>query len=289
MLPHLLKRLPASLSRYYEPFMGSAALYFALVRENRVRQATLSDTNQELVDTFIAVRDCVEQVMDLLRTYEYSHDFYYQMRAKDPETLPIAERAARMIYLNKTGYNGLYRVNQKGKFNVPFGRYKSPRFYDRDNLICVSEALQNTDIFWRPFDDILLYAQPGDVVYFDPPYVPVSVSSNFTSYHANGFGIEDQVQLANVYSELTERGVLAILSNSYTETVLALYKRYDIHLAPATRMINSNASRRGKLLEVIVSNASVVGDTYDFDLIEQLRLLEHSQEYRVLIEPAAAD
>ncbi|MFQ3639890.1 MAG: Dam family site-specific DNA-(adenine-N6)-methyltransferase, partial [Chloracidobacterium sp.] len=139
----LLERRPTVMRTYHEPFVGSGALFFRLYREGRLRHASLSDVNPELIDTYLAIRDEVTEVMRLLSEFQHHREYYYEVRARDPWRLSRPERAARMIYLNKTGYNGLYRVNQRGKFNVPFGRYDSPTYFDKENLLAVSVALQN--------------------------------------------------------------------------------------------------------------------------------------------------
>ena len=176
------------------------------------------------------------------------------MRAIDRATLPLAERAARTIYLNKTGYNGLYRVNRAGKFNVPMGRYKSPLLCDAANLRACSVALRGVDLRVDDFEDVASRAKAGDFVYFDPPYVPVSDSAAFTSYVPGGFGADQQRRLAEVFTTLARRGVYAMLSNSDTPTVRELYRGFRIDSVLAARFINSRGSRRGKIGEVLVTS-----------------------------------
>jgi DNA adenine methylase len=172
----------------------------------------------------------------------------------DSAALRLAQRAARTIYLNKTGYNGLYRVNRAGKFNVPMGRYSNPLFCDPENLQACSKALQGVDLRVADFEDVAARAKAGDFVYFDPPYVPVSDSADFTSYVPGGFGADQQRRLASVFAQLTRRGVHAMLSNSDTPAVRELYRRFRIHGVLAARCINSRGSRRGKVGEVVVTN-----------------------------------
>jgi len=183
--------------------------------------------------------------------------------------MDLPERAARMIYLNKTGYNGLYRVNRQGEFNVPFGRYKSPKYCDVDNLYAVSKALQDVNITCAPFEKVLEHAKPGDFVYFDPPYVPVSKTANFTAYQVNGFSQDDQRKLRDICVELTARDVNVMLSNSDTDLVRTLYDspNFTFSEVQANRAINSNAKKRGKVTELIVTN-------YPIERVAQLRLLE---------------
>jgi DNA adenine methylase len=239
--------------RYFEPFVGSAALYFAL----RPEQATLSDVNAELVDCYRAVQTEVDGVIEALSAHRYQEQAYYRVREQDPGELSLPERAARTIYLNKTGYNGLYRVNRAGRFNVPFGRYTNPGFASREsleNLRACSRALASVRLRVRDFGEVERDARKGDLVYFDPPYVPVSDTSDFTAYVPGGFGPREQERLVAVVHALTARGVLVMLSNSDTPVVRDLYARYRIDVVSASRSINSRATRRGKIAEVVVRN-----------------------------------
>lgn len=270
----LLERMPPVFNIYHEPFLGSGAFFFRLYREQKIRRAILSDINAELIDTYIAIRDNVSDVIRFLSEFPYNKEFYYAIRKKDPWQLSLPERAARMIYLNKTGYNGLYRVNRQGKFNVPFGRYKSPRYLDKENLLAVSRALQNVDIMCVPFETVLERTSTGDLVYFDPPYIPLSHTANFTSYHANGFGLADQERLRDICIELSRKEVFIMLSNSNTDITRALYNlpHFSIHEVLASRAINCNGAKRGKILELIITN-------YPIEKISQLRFLEQRVPY----------
>jgi DNA adenine methylase len=239
--------------RYFEPFVGGAALFFAL----RPASATLSDVNQELVDCYRAVQQRVSDVCTALERHDYDEGHYYEVRQTDPAQLELPARAARTIFLNKTGYNGLYRVNRAGRFNVPFGRYTNPGFRSEEslqNLRACSKALRGTTIALRDFAEVVRHAKRGDFVYFDPPYVPVSDTADFTSYVPGGFGRQDQERLADVFAELTRAGVRAMLSNSDTPAVRALYAKHRIDVVEAARNINSRGSRRGKVREVVVRN-----------------------------------
>jgi DNA adenine methylase len=256
LISELEKRTPSHFHGYHEPFVGGGALFFKLYRENKIKKACLSDLNAELIDAYTVVRDQVEVVIQILAGYPHHASFYYDLRAQDPWAMDQCHRAARMIYLNKTGYNGLYRVSKQGQFNVPFGRYKNPGYCDKTNLRAVSQALQNVELSSASFDKVLDKAMPGDFVYFDPPYVPLSKTANFTAYQANGFTENDQHKLYDVSIELTRRGVKVMLSNSATDWVRTLYTTPDFVLAEvqASRAINSNGKRRGKLAELIVTN-----------------------------------
>jgi DNA adenine methylase len=250
LLDQLRLRMPTRYRRYLEPFAGGGALFFSL----QPKQALLADINAELIDCYVATRDDVEGVIEALGSHRYATEDYYRVRAVDRTTLSLAERAARTIYLNKTGYNGLYRVNRAGKFNVPMGRYSNPLFCDRENLHACSRALRGVDLRVADFEEVAARAKSGDFVYFDPPYVPLSDSSDFTSYVPGGFGADQQRRLATLFAKLAGRGVQAMLSNSDTPTVRELYRGFPIHRVLAARYINSRGSRRGKVGEVVVTN-----------------------------------
>lgn len=269
LLKDLTKRLPKDINTYHEPFVGGGALFFELYRNNRFKNAIISDTNAELIDTYIAIRDHAENVIEILATYPHDESFFYALRTDDPWQMDIEHRAARMIYLNKTCYNGLYRVNKQGKFNAPFGRYKSPTYNDPENLRAVSDSLQNIEIICTSFETVLKKAARGDFVYFDPPYVPLSATANFTSYQSGGFGLQAQEELRDVCLSLTKKHVNLMLSNSATEIVKALYvsPKFKIAEVSANRAINSNPKKRGKLNELLVTNYSVRN-------IKQLKLVE---------------
>jgi len=251
-----MARMPAHFRAYHEPFLGGGALFFGLYRAEAVNHAFLSDSNAELIDAYIAIRDHADEVIARLARYPHDEAFYYDLRAQDPWQLALPERAARMIYLNKTGYNGLYRVNRQGKFNVPFGRYKSPRYLDPDNLKAVSRALQTATIRRMRFEEAVGDAQPDDWVYFDPPYAPLSSTAHFTAYQADGFSAQDQARLRDVCLELSDAGVWIMVSNSDTDLIRELYARppFRIHAVKARRNINSKAAGRGKIQELIITN-----------------------------------
>jgi DNA adenine methylase len=239
--------------RYFEPFVGSAAVFFAL----RPRDAVLTDVNRELIDCYCAVRNHVDEVIDALRSHKYEEEYYYRVRDRDPAELSLPERAARTIFLNKTGYNGLYRVNKKGRFNVPFGRYTNPGFAhpDRlDNMRTCARALRSVTLDVHDFAEVAKHARAGDFVYFDPPYVPASSTADFTSYVPGGFGWEEQKRLAEVFCELSRKGALAMLSNSDTPAVRKLYRGFRVDTVLASRNINSRGDKRGKVGEVVVRN-----------------------------------
>lgn len=239
---------------YHEPFIGGGALYFALHAVGRlpVGRRFVSDANPNLLDAYLGVRDAVEAVIKHLLEHKAQHgeEHYYAVRASVPRG--GAARAARIIYLNKTCYNGLYRENSRGGFNVPMGRYKNPLICDAENLRAVSQALQGVDIAPRDFREVLVHAKKGDLVYFDPPYWPVSPTANFTAYAKDNFSEQDQRDLARVFATLAKRGVNVLLSNSDTPFVRELYADFAIDTVQANRNVNSRADRRGKVNEVLV-------------------------------------
>lgn len=252
VLQQYIPFFPERYATYHEPFLGGGAIFFHL----QPAQAVLTDINPELVNVYRCIRDEVETVIELLQLHKQHHspDYYYQMRAGIGAT--DAERAARLIYLNKTCFNGLYRENSKGQFNVPIGRYKNPRICDPDLLCAASQALQPAVIAPpQPFETILVRATSSeDLVYFDPPYHPISPTSNFTAYNRFAFNAEDQVRLRDVFVALAQRGVAVMLSNSDCPFIRDLYQGFAIHTIRAARAINSNASKRGKITELLITS-----------------------------------
>lgn len=248
LLPELLRRVPQSFNRYYEPFLGGGALFFAL----QPAHAILGDINAELIQLYGIVRDDVDALITELREYRYEREFYYRIRAQQPEELPPVRRAARTLYLNRTCFNGLYRVNRNGKFNVSFGRYRSPTICDAPRLRAASRALQGHDIACRSYDDTVASAQRGDFVYLDPPYHPVSETANFTSYTSHGFSEDDQRKLADVFTRLVELGVHCLLTNSDCSLTRELYAEHQLELVQARRSISRHGAGRGKVGEVVV-------------------------------------
>ncbi len=255
LLEQMKPLMPKTWNRYFEPFVGGAAVFFELRAQRPEMPAFLSDVNAELVNCYTVVRDDVDAVIEALRHHVYESEHYYKVRALNPAELAPAERAARTIFLNKTGYNGLYRVNRSGQFNVPFGRFTKPLFCDVDNLHACARALRGVSIEHDDFSKVLERAKKGDFVYFDPPYVPLSPTSDFTAYIPGGFGEAEQRKLAKVFAKLAARGVHVMLSNSDTPLVRELYDGFDIHVVYASRSVNSNAARRGKLAEVVVRSS----------------------------------
>jgi DNA adenine methylase len=237
---------------YYEPFLGSAALFFHL----QPSEACLADVNEKLVEIYLVVQREVERLIEVLGRFRNNEEEYYLTRSQNPAELSGVERAARLIYLNKTCYNGLYRENKKGAFNVPFGRYKNPTICDPTRLRTASAALQGVKLQVGDFEEVVEPARPGDFVYFDPPYAPLNATSNFTSYNRLGFGLADQRRLSAIFDQLTTKGCRVMLSNSSVPLIHELYegKGYRIVEIMARRFINSKADGRGPVTELLILN-----------------------------------
>lgn len=239
-----------TINRYYEPFIGSAAVYFHW----QPQPAVLADRNEKLIEVYRQVQQNVEAVITWLRPYPNDADFYYDIRAQNPVDLTPPARAARLIYLNKTCYNGLYRENSKGEFNVPFGRYVNPTICDEARLRAASTALQGVALRVGDFDEVLTTAVAGDFIYLDPPYAPLSATSSFTSYNKHGFNEADQRRLAHTIHALSKRDCMVMLSNSSAPIIYELYKEYRLIPIRARRNINSKANKRGAIKELLVLN-----------------------------------
>ena len=238
---------------YFEPFVGGGAVFFDLLPKH----AELSDTNRELVITYNVIKDNVDGLIKSLKKHIYNKEYYLRVRAQDINELSDIEIASRFIFLNRTGFNGMYRVNKSGQFNVPFGRYKNPLICDENNLRKVSEALQGITITHRDYKDVLELAKIGDFIYFDPPYYPLNPTSSFTAYTAKGFFEKEQIELRDTFVKLHERGCFVMLSNSDTPFINELYSELEgvsINKIIAGRAINSKGSKRGKINEVLITN-----------------------------------
>ena len=259
IIDKLNKYVPDDYNTYYEPFVGGGALLFELSPKN----AVINDSNKELMNVYkcLCNEDKFKKMCTILNHYEAEHSeqFFYEIRDKDKnkktfDRLSDYTRAARTIYLNKACFNGLYRVNSKNEFNVPFGKKTKVNTYDGGNLITVSNYLtmNNIKILSVDFEEAVKEAKKGDFVYFDPPYD--SDTSTFNSYTEEGFGKEEQKRLAKVFKELSDKGCYVMLSNHNTTLINELYKDYNIHVIEAKRNINSNGNKRGKVEEVIITN-----------------------------------
>lgn len=246
---------PRKITRYHEPFLGGGAVFFHLVATPAFNIAFLTDINFNLINTYLAIKEDVEAVIVLLERHQAEHnkEYYYSMRSQQPKS--SVEQAARFIYLNKTCFNGLYRENTQGTFNVPMGKYKNPLICNRDLLRLTSQALKFAHIAVQPFEAILEAAiNQKDLVYFDPPYYPVSTTSNFTAYSRDAFSKDDQIRLRDIFATLAQRGVKVMLSNSDCVFIRELYSGFNIHEIQATRAINSNTLKRGKISELLITS-----------------------------------
>jgi len=251
--------LPPTFRRYFEPFMGGGAVFFHLWNTSKLpAEASLFDNNTELVNAYLVTRDKLDELIEKLAVHKEKHSkkYYYEIRRLDRENkvLSDVERAARTIYLNRTCYNGLYRVNSKGEFNVPMGSYINPQILNEDVLRTASGCLKGVNVELRDFRSIVDFAHAGDFFYFDPPYDPLSKTASFTSYTHNSFGRKDQQELAEVFARLAEKGAFVMLSNSDTPFVRGLYGKFRIETVRARRAVNSDANGRGCVEEVVVLN-----------------------------------
>ncbi|MCK9467434.1 MAG: DNA adenine methylase [Candidatus Absconditabacterales bacterium] len=259
LLPQLEKFYPKYFNRYFEPFVGGGAMFFDLRNKfGTTFTAYLFDINEDMIITYNTIKNNVKELIDELKTYPYDKEFFIKIRALDRETnfknISNIKRSARFIYLNRTGFNGLHRVNSSGFFNVPFGKYKNPTICDEENLIASKEALKNTTIKNSDFESILKYAEKGDFVYFDPPYDILTDTANFTNYNKGGFGKKEQIRLFETFKKLDKKGCFLMLSNHNTPFINELYKDYRKELVLARRAINSDASKRGLIEETVILN-----------------------------------
>ena len=255
LISQMYKYFPKNFNKYLEPFVGGGAVLFYL----KPKFSTIIDINKELINCYKVIKNNVTELIKLLKTHKNEKDYYYNVRALDRDEekfkkLSNIEKASRMIYLNRCCYNGLYRVNSKGQFNVPFGRYKNPNFCDEENLSAVSKALEKVKIIHGSFELCLDYAEKGDFVYFDPPYYPISKTSSFTSYTKENFREDSQHKLFHVFKKLDESGCKLMLSNSYNEYIKSLYKDYNIITLDARRVINCKAAKRGNINVLLILN-----------------------------------
>ncbi|MDI6880875.1 MAG: DNA adenine methylase, partial [Desulfitobacteriaceae bacterium] len=241
----------------YEPFLGGGAVLFEL----QPKKAVVNDVNSELINLYQVIRDNVEELIEDLQRYKNEEAYFYKIRELDRDkglygSLSPTQRASRVIYLNKTCYNGLFRVNKAGEFNTPFGYYKNPNIVNEVTLRAVSAYFNKAQITFtcQDFADVLKGARKGSFVYLDPPYDPVSDTASFTGYDKGGFGHDEQVRLKNVCDKLNERGIKFLLSNSATDFIKDLYQEYKLEIIQAKRAINSKADRRGEIDEVLVMN-----------------------------------
>jgi DNA adenine methylase len=251
---------PHKFLNYYEPFIGSGVVFFYVKSKLKPNQVILSDTNEELINCFVVVRDKPSELIELLLNHRKKHskEYYYAVRSIESNKLDSVSRAARLIYLNKTCFNGLYRVNSKGQFNVPFGDYDNPSIFDKNILFQASRLLQGVHLQVMTFEKVLDLAGKDDFVYFDPPYIPLSKSSSFTRYSKSDFSMKEHKRLSEVFGILDSRECFVMLSNSDHSLTRELYRHYKKNtvIVRAKRMINSVGSKRGAINELVVTNYS---------------------------------
>jgi DNA adenine methylase len=249
---------PAYFNDYYEPFIGSGAVFFYVKSRRKPRKVILSDINEELINCFVVVRDRPSELVKLLLDHRNNHskEYYYTVRRIESNRLDSIESAARLIYLNKTCFNGLYRVNSKGQFNVPVGDYQKPGIFDKNILLQASQLLQDVELRVMNFEKVLDFAGKNDFVYLDPPYIPLSKTSSFTRYSKGDFSVKEQKRLSEVFRILDSRGCFVMLSNSDHPLMRQLYGDYkkNTTIVSAKRMINSVGSKRGAINEIVLRN-----------------------------------
>ena len=257
LMSEIEKVLPKTYTTYYEPFIGGGAVLFEL----QPNKAVINDVNGELINLYNVIKDDVELLIEDLEKHENTPEYFYSIRELDRkkdkyENLSNVEKASRIVYLNKTCFNGLFRVNKAGEFNSPFGKYKNPNIVDEVTLKAVSKYFNKADIkiLNGDFEASLKGIRKGAFVYLDPPYDPVSNSANFTGYDKGGFNRDEQIRLKKLCDKLDKKGVKFLLSNSATDFIKDLYKDYNIKIVKAKRAINSNGNARGEVDEVLVRN-----------------------------------
>ena len=253
LVPELVEMFPKKFDNYFEPFVGGGAVFFDLLPQ----KGFLSDLNKELVITYNVIKNDVDGLITSLKKHKTDKEYFLKVRAQDPNKLSDLNVASRFIFLNRTCFNGMYRVNSKGGFNVPYGKYTNPLICDEVNLKKVNKALQGIEIKHQDYKEVLKKAKKGDFIYFDPPYYPVSKTASFTSYTAESFLDKEQIELRDTVLELHKRGCYVMLSNSDTPFINKIYsghKGIRINKVEAGRMINSKASGRGKITEVLITN-----------------------------------
>ena len=260
LLDEIAPRLPKRITTYCEPFLGGGAVLFSL----QPRNAIVNDLNADLMLVYEVIRDNVELLIAALEQHENTAEYFYNIRDLDRDKnayreMSAVERASRIIYLNKTCYNGLFRVNASGEFNSPFGHYKNPNIVNAPVLRAVSKYLtaNNIQLLHIDFEEVLQRVPRGGFVYLDPPYDPVSDTASFTGYNRGGFGREEQERLKRCCDELAARGVRFLLSNSATSFIKELYTGYTVEIVHAKRAINSDASKRGAVEEVLIRNYGI--------------------------------
>ncbi|CFA11264.1 modification methylase [Streptococcus pneumoniae] len=257
-MPVIRELIPKTYNRYFEPFVGGGALFFDLAPKD----AVINDFNAELINCYQQIKDNPQELIEILKVHqEYnSKEYYLDLRSADRDEridmMSEVQRAARILYMLRVNFNGLYRVNSKNQFNVPYGRYKNPKIVDEELISAISVYINNNQLEIKvgDFEKAIVDVRTGDFVYFDPPYIPLSETSAFTSYTHEGFSFADQVRLRDAFKRLSDTGAYVMLSNSSSALVEELYKDFNIHYVEATRTNGAKSSSRGKISEIIVTN-----------------------------------
>lgn len=258
LIPKLKELMPEIYGNYYEPFIGGGALFFEL----SPRVAIINDFNEELINCYIQIKENPIKLIEILKIHKEknSKEYYLEIRGLDRtdkfKELSKVEKAARIMYMLRVNFNGLYRVNSKNQFNVPYGNYANPKIVDEELINNISNYLNTYDITITSgdFEDSVSTVKEGDFVYFDPPYIPLNETSSFTSYTHEGFSYEDQVRLRNTVRRLTEKGVKVMVSNSSSKLTIDLYEEFNIHYVEVSRTNGAKSSSRGIIKEVIITN-----------------------------------
>lgn len=258
IMPAIIKLFPPKINTltYYEPFVGGGAVLFHL----QPKKAIINDSNPELINVYQVIKNHVDELIEDLKTHKNDADYFYHIRGLDRtkgfKNLSDVKRASRIIYLNKTCFNGLYRVNNSGEFNTPFGKYKNPNIVNEPTLNAVSKYLNTNDIniISKDYEEVLKSINKESFIYLDPPYHPLSPSSNFTGYVQGGWNIFDQIRLRECCDDLNKKGIKFLLSNSSVDFIRDQYKAYNITTIKATRVINSDSDKRGEVDELLIRN-----------------------------------
>lgn len=264
LIPELEKYFPKKFNRYFEPFVGGGALFYEVIQKNNIVFSSINDINKKLIITYKQIQKNPQKIISQLKnieneykklTLEEQKEYFYTIRKKyNKENLDDITTTVYLIFLNKTCFNGMYRENSKGEYNIPFGDQKNPTICDEKNILAVSKCLKNTEINNLSFENAVEKCKKGDFIYFDPPYYPINATSNFTNYSKNTFGQEEQKRLRDVSAGLAKKGCFVMLSNSNTPFIKKLYKKFYINYLSAARSINSKGDKRGKIKEVIVTS-----------------------------------
>jgi len=264
LVPELVEMFPKKFDNYFEPFVGGGALFYEVIQKYNVGFSNINDINKKLIVAYKQIKQNPKELISLLKTIddeykklslEEQEKYFYSIRKKyNEEIIDDKTTASYLIFLNKTCFNGMYRENSKGQYNIPFGDQKNPNICDKENILAVSKCLENTEITNYSFEESVEKCKKNDLVYFDPPYYPVNATSSFTGYSKSSFGEIEQKKLKEVFADLANRGCFVMLSNSHTPFIEELYKDFHINYRYAARSINSKGDKRGKIKEVVVTN-----------------------------------